>query len=385
MGHRTLDCLPWSRRYHVSAALPLEVERLIAMASQDIPAMTVIGDAIRRVHAQNPDAILAVRGRGGLVGGVALLYLNSRGLEALLGGQFEPADPPDKYLAQPHETPAAIYGWALYLPGPLVGALGNVMRILQSPRHAAADIYARAATVKAVVFQAHVGFEPCTNGPDGLMVYRRSHAVSCAKPRESPPRRKIEVRIGRNADDFLMAHSIRAAVYLSEQLCPYAEEFDGNDWVSTHFIGLVDGEPACCLRARYFGDFVKLERLAVRKEFRTSRIAFDVVRAAVRHVRRKGFRKIYGHARQGLEKFWAHFGAKPLGRELNLVFSDFRYTEMFAEYPPVNDAITIDSGAYVIIRPEGEWDRPGPLESSLSRWARSPEVVGPRSAIRAAA
>ena len=31
-----------------------------------------------------------------------------------------------------------------------------------------------------------------------------------------------------------------------------------------------------------------------------TRVSFDVVRTAVEHVRRKGFRRIYGHARQGV-------------------------------------------------------------------------------------
>ncbi|HLW92591.1 MAG TPA: GNAT family N-acetyltransferase [Roseiarcus sp.] len=374
MRCRTLDELPWSRRYSVGPALTSEIGRLVALAVPEIPAMRIIEPAIRRVHERNPDSILAVRGRKGLEGGVALLHLNRQGLAALLDGTFAPAEPRLEHLTLAHETPAAIYGWALYLPGLLVAALGNVMRLLQSPRYAAADIYARPATFKAEGFQAHVGFAPCPGGPEGLNVYRRSSAAAPQRPeQEKTPRRNIEIKIGHGAEDLLMVYSIRSAVYLAEQACPYAEEFDGNDWVSTHFIGFVDGEPACSLRARYFGDFVKLERLAVRKEFRTTRVAFDVVRAAVRHVRRKGFRRIYGHAREGLEKFWAHFGAKPLERQIDLIFSDFRYTEMYAEYPPLNDAITIESGPYVIIRPEGEWDQPGPLEASRERPARRPE------------
>ncbi|MFI5015452.1 MAG: GNAT family N-acetyltransferase [Hyphomicrobiales bacterium] len=180
----------------------------------------------------------------------------------------------------------------------------------------------------------------------------------------------MQVKIARGLDDLLMVYSIRGAVFLAEQACPFAEEFDGNDHCATHFVGFVNDEPACCLRARYFADFVKLERLAVRKEFRRTRISFDVVRTAVDHVRRKGFRRIYGHAREGLEGFWAHFGAKPLGPDRKLVFSDFKYTEMSAEYEPLADAITLRSDPYVIVRPEGEWDRPGVLERSAERVAR---------------
>ncbi len=56
---------------------------------------------------------------------------------------------------------------------------------------------------------------------------------------------------------------------------PYEEEFDGNDFSSTHLLGYVGDEPAGCLRIRYFASFAKIERLAVRHEFRHTRLAFQ--------------------------------------------------------------------------------------------------------------
>ena len=85
--------------------------------------------------------------------------------------------------------------------------------------------------------------------------------------------------------------SIRSAVYMSEQECPYDEEFDGNDFSATHLIGYVGNEPAGCLRVRYFADFAKIERLAVRKEFRKTRLAFQIVRAGIELCRAKGYRQ----------------------------------------------------------------------------------------------
>jgi hypothetical protein len=139
-----------------------------------------------------------------------------------------------------------------------------------------------------------------------------------------------------------------------------------------HLIGYIDGEPAACLRARFFADFVKLERLAVRHEFRNSRMAFAIVRAGIEMARKKGFRRIYGHAQDRYVKFWAHFGAKPLGPDRTLVFSDFSYTEMVIELEPHPDAITVDSDPYVIIRPEGEWHHAGALDASAARPVTSP-------------
>ena len=182
---------------------------------------------------------------------------------------------------------------------------------------------------------------------------------------------KYEVRIARTMDDLLMVYSIRSAVYIAEQDCPFAEEFDGNDHCATHFLAFTGDEPAGCLRARFFADFVKLERLAVRKPYRRSTIAFELVRSAVSFARRKGFRRFYGHAREGLESFWGHFGAKPMPGRGEFVFSDHRYTEMFVEYEPLNDEITLAEDPMKILRPEGDWDREGILEFSRTRAARS--------------
>jgi predicted GNAT family N-acyltransferase len=182
---------------------------------------------------------------------------------------------------------------------------------------------------------------------------------------------RYEVRVARTMDDLLMVYSIRSAVYIAEQDCPFAEEFDGNDHCATHFIAFTEDEPAGCLRARFFADFVKLERLAVRKPFRRSTIAFELVRCGINHARRKGFRRIYGHSRQGLESFWSRFGAKPIPGREEFLFSDHLYTEMTIELEPMADSISLNEGPMKILRPEGDWDREGILEFSMNRAARS--------------
>jgi predicted GNAT family N-acyltransferase len=196
--------------------------------------------------------------------------------------------------------------------------------------------------------------------------------LSAARLAARRSNRRAEVRIARGLDDLLMVYTIRASVYMAEQDCPYAEEFDGNDQCATHFIGFIQGEPAGCLRARFFGDFVKLERLAVRKNFRRSALAFDLVRAGIDLARRKGFTRIYGHSREGLDSFWARFGAKPLPDREEFVFSDYRYREMVIDLEPIADPISMHSGPMLILRPEGDWDQPGVLEHSTARCARNP-------------
>jgi len=67
---------------------------------------------------------------------------------------------------------------------------------------------------------------------------------------------------------------------MGEQACPYDEEFDGNDFCAMHLIGSIGDEPAGCMRIRFFADFAKLERLAVRREFRGTPLVFEIARAA---------------------------------------------------------------------------------------------------------
>jgi predicted GNAT family N-acyltransferase len=189
---------------------------------------------------------------------------------------------------------------------------------------------------------------------------------------QAPDSKHTTIKIARTLNDLMIVASIRSAVYLAEQDCPFEEEFDGNDLVAVHLIGFVGNEPVACLRARFFADFAKVERLAVRHQYRRSMVAFKLVRECVTFLKRKGYRRIYGQAQDRLVDFWARFGAKPLAHNRKVVFSDFSYTEMLLELPPDPNAITIDSDPYVIIRPEGDWDRPGVLDQSTGRAVSSP-------------
>lgn len=182
----------------------------------------------------------------------------------------------------------------------------------------------------------------------------------------------FDIKVVRTVSDFMQVVAVRSAVFIAEQTCPYDEEFDGNDFCATHLVAYRKKEPVACIRMRYFADFAKIERLAVRHEYRNSRASFRLVSAAIRLARTKGYTKIYGHAQDRLVKFWAHFGARPIPGRPKLVFSDFSYTEMLLELPRVANAITLQCDPYVLIRPEGSWDTPGVLDQSASRDATSP-------------
>ena len=106
------------------------------------------------------------------------------------------------------------------------------------------------------------------------------------------------------------------------------------------------------------------------------------MREGIDLARRKGFPRVYGHARQGLEPFWARFGGRPIEGSSHFVFSDFAYTEMVLELGTSADAINLSSGPMVILRPEGDWDRPGILDHSSGRPIAIPAIISSKETDR---
>ena len=186
-------------------------------------------------------------------------------------------------------------------------------------------------------------------------------------PQAEPQNQEITVKVARSMEEMMQAFAVRAAVFLSELQCPYAEEFDGNDFSATQFLGLAGGEPASTCRVRYFSGFAKLERVAVRREFRKSGIAAEMIACAFELCRQKGYRKLHGHAEEHLVPFWEKFGFKPIGAEKNVrkfVFLGHEYFEMECNLEPHPDPIAIGKDPMQFIRPEGSWDEPCALERS---------------------
>jgi hypothetical protein len=161
---------------------------------------------------------------------------------------------------------------------------------------------------------------------------------------------------------------------MGEQLCPDDEEFDGNDFAgATHLIARIGSQPVGALRLRWFCDFAKLERLTVMPHCRGGAVPRALLDAAFELAAKKGYRRIMGHTQVRLAptlKRLAKVGVRE-GRA-PFVFSDHEYVETIKELTPPDDAITIDSDPLVVLRPEGQWDRPGVLDRSAARPATNP-------------
>lgn len=359
-----------------------DLERLITAARTDLPNLAPL-KTVQRVMSHNPDSVMAIAQRHKFdaadprgEGFVACLMLNVVGLAALKAGSFDAADPPPGMLAGQHERPAGIYVWAVYARRRLAGGVGLVFDRLSSPNYQGVDFYARAATPEGAALLTTLGFQPPDADQGGLYHFARGAKPEVAPPYDShrPGGTGTSVAVARSMEDLSRVIALRAAVYMAEQACPYEEEFDGNDLSATHLIGYVGDEPAGCLRIRFFADFAKIERLAVRAEHRNTRLAFALVRAGIELARVKGYRRLYGHAQKRLVGFWSRFGFRVFDGAQELVFSDFNYVEMLMEAQPHPDAIGLGVDPYVIIRPEGRWHRAGALDRSRTRAVTRPSV-----------
>ena len=336
-----------------------ETLRALNLARELLP---VASDAVvNAVYTHNPECFRIVR-REPFASSFMMAYLplNGAGAAALVDGRFDAASPSLRHICVPGEAPAAIYSWLTYVPRNMIAGL-RLVRELETIGGGTA-IFTRPAHPEALRILSMAGFIPARgifpSAPETLLVVLSlgDGAVSNARPHV------ITVRVARDFQDITKIVSIRTSTYMTEQFCSFAEEFDGNDFCATHLIGEIDGEPAGCVRIRYFGEFAKLERLAVRPDYRRSRMMRKLVKAAFDHCARKGFTKLYAHAREDLVPAWERFGAKLIEGRRAFNFSDVSYREMELDLPKHPRVIAFGADPMMLIRPEGEWDELGPID-----------------------
>lgn len=178
----------------------------------------------------------------------------------------------------------------------------------------------------------------------------------------------LEVTVARTLDQVVMAMTLRGVIYLGEQHAPYGEEYDGNDLVgASHLIAWRGREPVGVLRLRWFADFAKVERAAVLKQYRRYGVMRLLMQEALRYSARRGYRKVIGHAQLERVKYWRTHGFRVRADRPEFHFSDYAYVEIERDLIPPANAITPETDPMVLIRPDGDWDRPGPFDQSLDR------------------
>jgi predicted GNAT family N-acyltransferase len=362
-------CLERSERRNLSlrTGTPQEISSILDVAREtmELAPQSVIDAILLRA----PSTIQVAEddsNPGAAKGLTAVLPLNGLGLAALLDGHFTGPNPNPDWLSAAGQQPEAVYVWLIYMPGSFGRLLAMFASALEPYLLTPVPIFSKATNPHSARLQKSSGFvsaadfyPSCANGM--LVVFPEASINQLPKP-------EIEIKLARTVEDIFQVFSVRSATYLAEQFCLYNEEFDGNDFCSTHFLGKIDGDAAGCVRLRFFAGFAKLERLAVRVEYRQSKLAYQLVRVALDHCKKKGFSKVLGHSRLDLVRFWRVFGFHQIPDRPIFSFANVKYAEILLQQESCPDQIDWQVDPMVIIRPEGAWDRPGPFDQSAGRF-----------------
>ncbi|SFS30709.1 GNAT family N-acetyltransferase [Marininema halotolerans] len=197
----------------------------------------------------------------------------------------------------------------------------------------------------------------------------REEATQASSLMSNEDSEKLSIRVVETEDDRMKTFLVRGIVYMHGQQCPYREEFDRNDSSATQILGTVGEEPVLTARIRYFGGFVKFERLGIREEYRGKGYGHQLIQFMMEFAEKKGYRRFYLHAQTRLEEFYQQYGFKRVGDTFN--FSDHGYIEMVAGGQGF--ASSTETEEWVgkeplrLNRPEGSMEEEGPMEESLVR------------------
>lgn len=150
-----------------------EIAVVAAMATRMVPGVQIGEQALRRHFDFDPECILTFRWKEKLLGGMAFLFLNGRGLDALIAGQMQPSKPDFELFARSDEQVAAIYIWAIGTTGRGIAGLGKAAAHLRKPRLVNADCFAQPSTAAGRELMIATGFTQMPSFQHDLWCYQR--------------------------------------------------------------------------------------------------------------------------------------------------------------------------------------------------------------------
>ncbi|MFH1850921.1 MAG: GNAT family N-acetyltransferase [Candidatus Neomarinimicrobiota bacterium] len=122
---------------------------------------------------------------------------------------------------------------------------------------------------------------------------------------------KIDVRKVNTTIEKDQALALRREVFIIEQQVPEAIEIDEFEDSARHVLALVDDRPAGTARWRSTAEGIKLERFAVKKEFRFQGVGSALVNYLLEQMPDENLFLL--HAQVSVMPFYAKFGFRPVG------------------------------------------------------------------------
>ena len=113
--------------------------------------------------------------------------------------------------------------------------------------------------------------------------------------------------------DFAICMAIRMEVFVFEQDVPADIEWDAFDRTSTHFFARADGKPVATARLRDDNGIAKIERMAVRKDYRGKGVGDAMLLHVMEHARTKNYKEARLSAQDHAIPFYEKLGFKVTG------------------------------------------------------------------------
>ena len=115
-----------------------------------------------------------------------------------------------------------------------------------------------------------------------------------------------------NKELFKHALDIRQKVFVEEQNVPADINFDGNDFNAIHYIVIVDNQPVGTARVRELDDSLKIERMAILKNFRHLGLGFLLMKFILTDIL-PAKKSIFLHAQKQTVDFYKYLGFSVIG------------------------------------------------------------------------
>jgi len=137
---------------------------------------------------------------------------------------------------------------------------------------------------------------------------------------------KLNIKQVKNKHEYNKTINIRETVFIKEQNVPKEIEMDEFDKESEHFIVYLKNIPIGCARIRKINDYLKLERIAILKEYRGKGFGKDLTNFLINYCKKKGINEIRLHSQIYISNFYEKLGFKRIGKKF--LEADIEHIEM---------------------------------------------------------
>lgn len=148
---------------------------------------------------------------------------------------------------------------------------------------------------------------------------------------------------------------LRGVIFGSEQGISYQDEFaceQGSIYIIAHH----NAEPVGLVRFRCFKDFVKIERVGVRKEYRKTDLAKRLLDKTLSVCGMMGYDQAHGICEEELIKYWSQYGFHKIENTPPVVLENKTFFAVRGSINVPENHIRITDDPNRLNGPVGDWD-----------------------------